>query len=33
MKEIWKQVYDYPDYKISNYGRVWGKRYNKILKP
>ena len=33
MKEIWKQVYDYPDYKVSNYGRVWGKRYSKILKP
>ena len=20
MKEIWKQIYGYPDYKVSNYG-------------
>ena len=33
MKEIWKQRYDDRDDKISNDGRVWGKRYNKILKP
>ena len=33
MKEIWKQIYGYPDYKVSNYGRVWGRRYNKVLKP
>ena len=31
-KEIWKDVFDYPDeFMISNHGRVWSKRTNKIL--
>ena len=33
MNEEWKDVPEYPDlFMISNYGRVWSKRSNKILK-
>ncbi len=31
-KEIWKDVLEYPnEFMISNHGRVWSKRTNKIL--
>lgn len=30
--EIWKEVVDYPQYLISNLGRVFSKRSNKLLK-
>ena len=33
MLEEWLEIEGYPDYKVSNYGRVWGRRYNRILKP
>lgn len=28
MKEIWKTILDYPDYNISNYGRVKRLKYH-----
>ena len=33
LNEIWKSIKDYPNYEISNYGRVKSKVNNKILKP
>ena len=33
--EIWKSIDNFPDYLISNYGKIYSKRYNyiRILKP
>ena len=31
-KELWVEVKGYPDYKVSNYGRVLNQRTGKILK-
>lgn len=33
MLEEWVEIVGYSDYMISNHGRVWGRRYNRILKP
>lgn len=33
MKEIWKVVQDYPNYEVSNLGRVRNKKTGKILSP
>ncbi|MDW4471218.1 NUMOD4 domain-containing protein [Staphylococcus saprophyticus] len=34
MKEIWKDVEGYEGlYRVSNHGRVWGCKHNKLLKP
>lgn len=30
MKEIWKIIKEYPDYEISNFGRIKSFKYNKI---
>lgn len=30
--EIWKNIPNYPNYMISNYGRIFSNNYNKILK-
>ncbi len=32
MKEIWKTIEEYPDYMISNVGRVYSNRSHKMLK-
>ena len=32
-KEIFKTIKDYPMYQVSNMGRVWSVRKNKVLKP
>lgn len=32
MTEEWKEVDDYPDYYVSNYGNVWSKKSGKMLK-
>lgn len=32
-KEKWKKIPDYPDYKISNYGKIYSKISEKELKP
>ena len=33
MKEIWKDIKDYPNYQVSNLGNVKNIKTNKILKP
>ncbi len=32
MEEEWKIILDYPDYMISNYGRVYSIRFDRFLK-
>lgn len=32
MEEVWVVLEDWPDYQISNYGRVYSNRRNRILK-
>lgn len=32
-KEVWKTIKEYPDYKVSNYGRVMNNNTGRILKP
>ena len=32
-KEIWKDIKGYPNYQISNYGRVWSKSRQIYIKP
>lgn len=31
--EIWKDIKGYPNYQISNYGRIWSKYTQRYLKP
>ena len=35
MEEVWKEIPDYPDYKVSNFGNIMSCKYNKekLLKP
>jgi len=33
MTEIFKTINGWPDYQISNTGRVYSKRFNRYLKP
>lgn len=33
MNEIWKDIKDYPNYQVSNLGKVKNTKTNKILKP
>ena len=33
MIEFFKVIKDFPDYQISNYGRVYSTRFNRFLKP
>jgi len=33
MKETWREIRDYPNYLISNWGRVFSNRCGRILKP
>lgn len=33
MNEIWKDIKDYPNYQVSNLGKVKNAKTNKILKP
>lgn len=30
--EIWKDINGYPDYQVSNYGRIWSKKTQRYLK-
>lgn len=32
-EEIWKRVDNYPNYMISNFGRVWSVKRNRVLNP
>ena len=33
MKEIWKDIDEFPNYEVSSFGRVRNKKYNRFLKP
>jgi len=33
MEEIWKDIKDFENYRVSNYGRIFSKKSNQILKP
>ena len=33
LNEMWKEVGNYPDYAVSDYGRCWSKKTHKMLKP
>lgn len=33
MKEIWKQIPNYPNYEVSNIGNVRNRKYSRTLKP
>lgn len=33
MKEIWKDIEEFPNYKVSNLGRVWNNKSGIIRKP
>ena len=33
MTEVYKTIFDFPDYKISNLGNIKNKKTNRILKP
>lgn len=32
MEEEWKTIQGWPDYLVSNFGRVWSKKRNRLLK-
>lgn len=32
MEEVWKEIPGWPGYEVSNHGRVFGRRLNRILK-
>ena len=32
-KEIWKGIRDFPNYEVSNLGRIRNKKFDRILKP